>query len=186
MPPVSAGQMRAQLETIANKLSAGYTDSEIIHDLKLKRATYYNYKARITQIFGNLAMRKTEENLETELELLKDRYIRLYRNLEARLYNKEEELEDVAYATDIAQNIATNILRLEVEGLKARQQRGLRLIEQKAIGYLRDSIDKPTQSPIPDTSASEFTDRQPELPESEPQPTEPQPISSASTEEKVF
>jgi len=194
MPPITAGQLRAQIETVANRLSQGYTDSEIMRDLKLKRATYFNYKSRVFAIFGDLASRKTEQSLETELELLKDRYIRLYRNLETRIYDKAEELEDVAYATDIAANIATNILRLEAEGLKARQQRSLRALEQKTVRYLGNTGDESAQSQSqlqePDISVptepgpAGTGQQQPTTTETEQEQQEP--TSLTSTEEKVF
>jgi short subunit dehydrogenase-like uncharacterized protein len=189
MPPITAGQLRAQIETVANRLSQGYTDSEIMRDLKLKRATYFNYKSRVFAIFGDLASRKTEQSLETELELLKDRYIRLYRNLETRIYDKGEELEDVAYATDIAANIATNILRLEAEGLKARQQRSLRQLEQKTVRYLGNTGDESAQfqPQESDTSITTTTTTEPEQRSEQLQEQEQQePTSITSTEEKVF
>ena len=82
---ITAGQMRGQLEEIAKKLSAGYTDREIMKDLKIPRSTFYRYKAKIFSIFGDLAAKKTEKVLEFESEILKDSYIRLYRNLETRV-----------------------------------------------------------------------------------------------------
>lgn len=151
---ISAAVMRAQLEAIAKKLSDGYTDSEIMKDLNIKRATFYNYKARIFNLYGDLAAKKTEKSLEFEAEVLKDRYIRLYRALELRIssHPKDEDIGEVAVATEIAAFICTNIFKLETEGLRARQGRPLQLTEQKAIRYigaLPAGLSTPDQIPIP-------------------------------------
>jgi DNA invertase Pin-like site-specific DNA recombinase len=48
---ITAGQMRSQLEEIAKKPSAGYTDREIMKDLKIPRSTFYRYKAKIITVY---------------------------------------------------------------------------------------------------------------------------------------
>jgi hypothetical protein len=35
--------------------AAGYTDKEIMQDLKLKLRTFYNYKAKVGRMFANIA-----------------------------------------------------------------------------------------------------------------------------------
>ena len=137
---ITAGQMRGQLEEIAKKLSAGYTDREIMKDLKIPRSTFYRYKSKIFGIFGDLAAKKTEKVLEFESEILKDRYIRLYRNLEQRVTDRSAKLDAVANGSDVAAAIATNIFRLEMEGLRARQGRLLQQSEQKAARYLGNNL----------------------------------------------
>jgi hypothetical protein len=108
-----------------------------MQDLKLKRRTFYYYKAKVCRMFGNIAEKKTEQALEFEAEILKDRYIRLFRNLEHRATNRNIKLRDVANASEIAAMIATNIFRLEVEGFRARKtRRELKQGEQKAARYI--------------------------------------------------
>ena len=109
MAKVTAKQMRAQLEAIARKLSDGYTDSEIMKDLNLKRSTFYVYKSKLFKVFGDIAKKKTEESLELEAELLKDRYIRLFRRLELKIHEPGNELGDMAAACDTAYLIGTNM-----------------------------------------------------------------------------
>ena len=87
-----AAQMCLKLEDLAKKIAAGFTDKEIMADLNLKRRTFYYYKAKVCMMFGNiprvLPCKKTEQVLEFEAEILKDRFIRLYRNLEHRATNR--------------------------------------------------------------------------------------------------
>jgi hypothetical protein len=133
MAKIQAAQMRLKLEDLAKKLAAGFTDKEIMADLKLKRRTFYYYKAKVCRMFGNIAEKKTEQVLEFEAEILKDRYIRLYRNLEQGTTNRSTKLRDAANASEVAAMIATNIFRLEVEGFRARKtRRELKQCEQKA------------------------------------------------------
>jgi hypothetical protein len=87
-------------------------------------------------VFGDIAKKKTEESLELEAEILKDRYIRLYRGLELKINEPSHGLGELAVATEVAAYLATNILKLEVEGLRARQGRWLQQSEQKAIRYI--------------------------------------------------
>lgn len=134
---VAAAIMRAQLETIAKRLSDGYTDAEIMRDLKIKRTSFYSCKSKIFKQYGDLAARKLQQSLEFEAEVLKDRYIRLYRQLELKMNDKDESLADTAMAAEIAAFIATNIFKLEVEGLRARQGQRLASYEQKAIRYIQ-------------------------------------------------
>lgn len=137
MAKISSAQMRAQLETIAKKLTDGYTDLEIMKDLRISSGAFYNYKRKIFKAYGDIAAKKSDQSLELEAALLKDRYIRLYRTLELKMNEDHQDLADVAMAAEIAAFIATNILRLEVEGLKQRQGRSLQFNEQKALRYLR-------------------------------------------------
>jgi hypothetical protein len=75
-------------------------------------------------MFGNISEKKTEQILEFEAEILKDRYIRLFRNLEQKVTTDQTmNLRDAANASEVAATIATNILRLEVEGFMARKTR---------------------------------------------------------------
>lgn len=152
MSKITAGQMRAQLDTIAKKISAGYTDQDIMTDLHLKRSTFYVYKHRMFKVYGDIAAKKTQESLEFEAEILKDRYVRMFRNLEARLTKGEATTAD-ALGTQVAADVATNIFRLEVEGYRARQGVGLKALEQKAVKYLgniQPKLSEPDYTPDKD------------------------------------
>lgn len=180
MTAVTAAQARAQLEMIAKRLSDGYTDREIMKDLNIKRATFYNYKAKLFKQYGDVAAKKSEKSLEFEAEVLKDRYIRLYRQLELRIaeHPKGEDLADVALATEVAAITATNIFKLETEGLRAREGRPLRINEQKAMGYIRAL---PVRISEPDFTPTANDDESIEDPNEQQQQSSP-----GGTEEKMF
>ncbi len=140
MAKIPAAQMHLRLEELAKKLAAGYSDKEIMQDLKLKRRTFYYYKAKVCRMYGNVAQKKTEQVLEFEAHLLKDRFLQLYRNLEQRVTNRDTKPRDAANATEVAAMIATNIFTLEVEGFMARQtRRELKQGEQKADRLTREA-----------------------------------------------
>lgn len=138
MPLVTANESRARLELIARRLSQGLTDSEIQAELGIKQAAYYVYKAKIFKTYGDLAKKKTEQSLEFEAELLKDRLTRLSRLLETRMNERSNDsLSDLANAAAVAAQINTTIFKLEFEGLKARQARTqIPLEANKAIRYI--------------------------------------------------
>jgi hypothetical protein len=137
MAKISAAQSHLRLQQLAKKLAAGYTDKEIMQALNLKRRTFYHYKAKVCSMYGNIAEKKTEQVLEFEAQILKDRFMRLYRNLEQRITNPDTKLRDAANAAEVATDIAKNILRLEMEGFRAREtRRDLKQGEQKAAKYL--------------------------------------------------
>ena len=53
-----------------------------------------------------------------ELQILKDRLTRLYRHLYLKLESPNTKVGQAAKIADTAQQIATNIFKLEVEGLR--------------------------------------------------------------------
>lgn len=155
MAKIPAGLMRAQLEEIVKQINAGYTDLEIMKNLNINRNTFYDYKEKIFKIYGDVAAKKTEAALEFEADLLKDRYTRIFRNLMADLSitDPSQNLGDKALASEVAALIATNIFKLEFEGLRARQGRTLRVNEQKAIRYigsLQPGLSEPDYTPTKD------------------------------------
>ena len=88
MAKIPSAHMHLKLEELAKKLAAGYTDKEIMQTLNFKRRSFYYYKAKVCSMYGNIAEKKTEQVIEFELQILKDRFMRLYRNLEQRAKRK--------------------------------------------------------------------------------------------------
>ena len=116
--------MRLKLEDLAKKLAAGLTDKEIMQDLKLKRRTFYYYKAKVCRMFGNIAEKNTGQALEFEAEMLKDRYIRRYRNLEQRTTDRNTKLRDAANASELAAMMQQTSLDLRLRDLGQDEQEG--------------------------------------------------------------
>jgi hypothetical protein len=127
MAKIAVAQMRIHLEELAKKLAAGYTDKQIMQELNYKERTFYNHKAKVSRIYGNIGERKTEEALEAEAHILKDRFLHLYRalyeNIADATNNRNTRLRDKAYAAQVAAEIAIQLLKLEVEGFRSRQAR---------------------------------------------------------------
>jgi len=103
MAKVPAAIMRLHLQELASLLASDMTDKQIMTQLGLKRRTYFYRKSCVHKIWGNIAAKKTKAVLEFEADVLKDRFLRLYRQLE--------------------ENIAKSTFKLEIEGSRYRQVR---------------------------------------------------------------
>lgn len=185
MPRTSAKERRAQYELIAKRLSTGFTDTDIMTQLGIKRATFYHYKKQVYQIWGDLAGKKTEDSIAFEADLFKDRLIRLLRGLELRLNDsKNDTIKDVADASAIAAQIATAIFKLEYEGLRAtRMLKGAILNEQKGLSRVTDLGNVQSQLPERDVYSGGPADSESDVLDVETIDTEQQPDT---TQEKVF
>lgn len=126
-----------------------------MNEVGVSRPTFYRYKTKIHKMFGDMAQRKTEDTIEFEAEVLKDRLLRIYRSLEKGIEDKDVDLSDKATAAAVANDIATNIFRLEVEGLRARRLKLIQIDSKKAAQCL-GSI----QSVLPESVSAVEQDRQ--------------------------
>lgn len=183
VPRTSAKERRLQVELIAKKLSTGFTDTDIMNQLNVKRATFYHYKKLIYQVWGDIARRKTEESIAFEADLMKDRLIRIYRGLELRLNDsKNDPIRDVAEASAIATQIATAIFKLDYEGIKAtRYLRGVMTVEQEGLSRITDLGNLPAELPESTIYTPEYTE-----PESTFLQANDPSQQSSNSEEKVF
>ena len=148
---VSAAETRARVELIARKLSLGYTDGEIMEELKISRTRYYLIKSKVYRIWGDLAQKKTQASIEFEAQL-KDRLTRLQTALELRIRQAPagEPLTEIAEASAVASQIAVTIFKLEFETLRAREERQkLPHVQRQAARYIRDI---PVELPKPDST----------------------------------
>jgi|SRR5215831_2126166 len=177
MNTLTRPQQQAQLEAIAKKMSQGYTEGEIIEELRISRSTYFRYKTKVINIFGDQAQKKTQANVELEAEVLKDRLTRLFRALEIGIADKDIELSHRAAAAAVAQDIAINIFKLEAEGLRTRQSQVLILDSKKAARYIGD-FQQQLPATNQDTQTESINQYQQNQPEQQPSPD--------STEGKVY
>jgi hypothetical protein len=120
---IPAAVMAIHIEELARKLSEGNTDRQIMQELNIPERTFYYRKAIVSKIYGKITERKTEEVIEAEMHVLKDRFLRLYRQLEQNIANSNDRLRDKASAAQVAADLAIQVLRLEVEGYRTRQAR---------------------------------------------------------------
>ena len=111
-------QIENELIEIEHRLCQGHTDKEIIEELNIKERTFYYYKNKLYQMSASIQAKKTEEIMVFEQQILKDRLTRLYRHLYLKLESPNTKVGQAAKIADTAQQIATNIFKLEVEGLR--------------------------------------------------------------------
>lgn len=160
MVEIRSGERIARIELIAKKISQGYTDTEIMEELKLRRARFYLYKKKVYNVWGDLAAKKTQATVEFEAGVLKDRLTRLLRQLELRISNAPpgESLSELADASAVATQIGITIFRLEVETLRAREEhKKLAYVQRQAAKYLGDIR---TELPESDITQGEETNNQ--------------------------
>jgi hypothetical protein len=104
-------------------LSAGKPDREIMEQLQIKRSQYYEYKSKLFQQSAELFDQLNDQNRESLIyhkELLSERLTRLYKRAELDLTQNTSTDSGNKRASIylVAQNIATNIFKLESEGLR--------------------------------------------------------------------
>ncbi len=136
MAKIPAAIIRLHLEELAKKLAQGYSDKEIMQELNLNRRTFYRYKAKVFKLWGDIAARRSGQSLEFQAQVLADRFSRLYRGLEQNITNannKSTRLRDKATAAHVAADLAIQLFKLEVEGIRARQ---LKQAETRAAKYV--------------------------------------------------
>jgi hypothetical protein len=111
-------QIENELVEIQHRICQGHTDKEIMEELNIKERTFYYYKHKLYQMSAAIQAKKREEVMAFEMQILKDRFTRLYRHLELKAASPNTKAGEVAKIAEIAQDIAINILKLEGEGLR--------------------------------------------------------------------
>jgi hypothetical protein len=134
-------------------IALGRTDREMIQELKMKNSTFYWYKRKLYKRYGRIARQKTEDSIFLQQEVLAERLIRTYRNLEIKAREDRNNMTgtDLANLASIQQEIAINILKLETEGLRATNKQINQIVQEKANRYLT-SIESVEDEPVPDTT----------------------------------
>jgi hypothetical protein len=112
-------QLENEMIEIQHRICQGHTDKEIMEGLNIKERTFYYYKHKLYQMSAATQAKKREEVMAFEMQILKDRFTRLYRHLELKAASPNTKAGEVVKIADIAQDIAVNILKLEGEGLRA-------------------------------------------------------------------
>ncbi|HSF49904.1 MAG TPA: LuxR C-terminal-related transcriptional regulator [Nitrososphaeraceae archaeon] len=114
----------AQLQQIFHMLLENKTNEQIASELKISVRTVQNYKQRLEQRYGNYQMQKTNDTLILEVQLYKNRMLTLYKALQDQVTSADDKTTGVekAKCAEVAAYIATNILKLESEELRAIKQ----------------------------------------------------------------
>jgi hypothetical protein len=98
----------------------GVDDMEIMKELKINDSKlYYYYKQILIETSKIIQSKKFQKSMTFELEMLKDRMLKIYRMLEERVSDPTTSLSEVAQCASQAADLATYIFRLQVEGSDA-------------------------------------------------------------------
>jgi hypothetical protein len=122
-PKRTSFRIQQLINEIGKMLSAGRPDREIMEQLHIKKSQYYEYKIKLFEQSAELFNRLNDKNRDSLIyhkELLSERLIRLYNQagLDLTQSNLAENGSNRASIYLVAQNIATNIFKLESEGLR--------------------------------------------------------------------
>ena len=107
----------AQLLQIFRMLLENKTNEQIASKLKISIRSVQNYKRKLEQRYMTYQREKTNSTIFLEMNLLKNRLLKLYRSLESKVTDPETSASDSTKCTEIAANIATEILKMESEGI---------------------------------------------------------------------
>ena len=121
-----------QMELIFRMLLENKTNEQIASELKISIRSVQNYKRKLEQRYMAYQREKTDSTLFLEVNLLKNRLLKLYRCLESKVTDPKTDASDSARCADVAANIAINVIKLESEGIKAIKQLGLSTAENVA------------------------------------------------------
>lgn len=103
---------------IEHRICQGHTDKEIMEEIGIKERTFYYYKEKLYQQSAEIQAEKTKNVLAFEMQILKDRLTRLYRQLDQRITAENIRAHDLVELVPLACDIAETIFKLECEGLR--------------------------------------------------------------------
>jgi hypothetical protein len=157
----------AQLQQIFRLLLESYTYEEIARELHIGVKTVYNYAVELDKRYGNIQAQKTDNTIFTQVQLFNNRMLKLYKILEKKAQDPKTSGGDAAKICEVAANIAIDVIKAEVEGIKAvKELRGYgktnnnRLLESiqsryKVINNNNNNNDESEQSRDTDDTESE-------------------------------
>lgn len=121
-----------KLDSIQRLIAAGASDRFIIDELKIKRAQFFNYKAKLEEQIAQIWKDKTEQDYSVAVQICQDRLIAD----RTHALDMRNQTKSPLWGA-IASELAVSILKLEAEGIMAVKNNGrLKRLEEKA-GYLR-------------------------------------------------
>ncbi len=114
-----------QMQLIFRMLLENKTNEQIASELKISIRSVQNYKKRLEQRYMTYQKEKSNSTIFLEVNLLKNRLLKLYRSLESKVVDSEASASDCAKCADVAASIAIQVIKLESEGIRAIKQLGL-------------------------------------------------------------
>ncbi|HZB17227.1 MAG TPA: sigma-70 region 4 domain-containing protein [Nitrososphaeraceae archaeon] len=115
---INKHQLEVQLQQIFRMMLENKTQEEIAHELNINVRTVQRYYQRIDKRYGDFQREKTNDTLFLECTLFKNRMLTLYKGLENSVLSDKTSGTEKARCAEVAADIATNILKMESEGLK--------------------------------------------------------------------
>lgn len=134
---MNTGKRKTQEQTqeilgkIRNLIALGHSNAEIMNKLNIPRRTFYYYKKKVNEESAAEFQKKKAEDLAFDMSILRDRLSRMYKT--AIDSCNDPVTCDIPKTLEIAQKLAINLFRLEVEGLKASGKYGRLDTIQKEI-----------------------------------------------------
>jgi hypothetical protein len=119
MTRVNKQAKEAQLQQIFRMLLESMTYEEIAKELKIGIKTVYNYSVELDKRYGNIQAQKTDNTIFTQVQLFNNRMLKLYKILEEKAQDPKTSGGDAAKCCEVAANIAIDVIKAEVEGIKA-------------------------------------------------------------------
>jgi len=122
---ISKQQYEAQLQHIFRLLLENRTQEEIARELNISTRTVARYSSRIDKRYGEIQRQKNDDTLFLECHLFKNRMLNLYKALENKVCDDKTSGVEKARCAEVAADIATQIVKLESEGIRAVKELGL-------------------------------------------------------------
>jgi hypothetical protein len=113
-----------QMQLIFRMLLENKINEQIVSELKITIRSVQNYKLRLEQRYMAYQRKKTDSIIFLEINLLKNRLLKLYKTLENKVVDAETNCSDIAKCADVAAGIATSVIKLESEGIRAVKELG--------------------------------------------------------------
>ena len=108
------------------------TDREMIKAMNMNERTFYWYKNKMYEHYGNIQQNKTEDTIYAQQQLLSERLTKLYKLSELKLTGDRAKMSgmEIEAVVSVAQKLAINILKLECEGLRSCNRNINRVTQQ--------------------------------------------------------
>jgi hypothetical protein len=114
-----------QMQLIFRMLLENKTNEQMASELKISIRSVQNYKRKLEQRYMAYQREKTDSTMFLEVNLLKNRLLKLYKCLEDKVIDSDTGASDSARCADVAASIAINVIKLESEGIRAIKELGL-------------------------------------------------------------
>lgn len=96
----------------------GYSDSKIMQELGIPRATFYRYKARMREQMKDVMKTHDKAAVMEDIQLCKDRLENLLFRVQAKLENEDISVKQLNDLTERAQELSLNVAKLQYDAEK--------------------------------------------------------------------